>query len=45
MALPGTIAGVWIGAFMYRRLADRGYQRAVMVLLLLSGLALVWTSR
>jgi uncharacterized membrane protein YfcA len=45
LALPGTIAGVWIGAFMYRRLADRGYQRAVMVLLLLSGLALVWTSR
>lgn len=45
LALPGSIAGVWIGAFIYRRLHDRGYQRAVMLLLLLSGLALTWTSR
>jgi uncharacterized protein len=45
VALPGTIAGAWTGAFIYRRLADRGYQRAVMILLLLAGAGLVWTSR
>jgi uncharacterized membrane protein YfcA len=44
-ALPGTIAGAWIGAFIYRRLADRGYQRVVMLLLLVAGAALIWTSR
>jgi uncharacterized protein len=45
LALPGTIAGAWIGAFIYRRLADRSYQRVVMLLLLGFGLTLVWTSR
>jgi hypothetical protein len=45
IALPGTIGGAWLGASIYRRIGDRGYQRAVMVLLLLSGLGLVWTSR
>jgi uncharacterized protein len=44
VALPATIAGAWTGAFIYRRLADRGYQRAVMMLLLLAGAGLVWTS-
>jgi uncharacterized protein len=44
VALPGTIAGAWLGAFIYRRLADRAYQRVIMLLLLVSGLALVWTS-
>lgn len=45
IALPGTIAGAWTGAFIYRRLADRGYQRIIMLLLLLFGLTLIWTSR
>jgi uncharacterized protein len=45
VALPGTIGGAWFGAFIYRRLAERGYQRAVMVLLMASGVALLWTSR
>jgi uncharacterized membrane protein YfcA len=45
LALPGTIAGAWIGAFIYRRLADRSYQRVVMLLLLGFGFTLVWTSR
>ena len=31
IALPATIGGAWLGAFIYRRLADRGYQRAVMI--------------
>lgn len=44
VALPGTIGGAWLGAFIYRRLADRGYQRAVMLLLMASGAALLWTS-
>lgn len=45
VALPGAVGGAWLGGFAYRRLGDRGYQRAVMLLLLLSGLALIWTSR
>jgi uncharacterized membrane protein YfcA len=45
IALPGTIAGAWFGAFLYRRLADHGYQRVVMALLLISGLGLIWTGR
>jgi len=44
IALPATICGAWIGAFIYRRLADRGYQRIVMLLLLVFGLTLIWTS-
>jgi uncharacterized protein len=44
VALPGTIGGAWLGAFIYRRLADRGYQRVVMLLLIASGLGLIWTS-
>jgi uncharacterized protein len=44
IALPGSIAGVWLGAFAYRRLADHNYQRAVMLFLLASGVALLWTS-
>jgi len=44
VALPGTISGAWLGAFIYRRIADHSYQRVIMVLLLLSGLALIWTS-
>jgi uncharacterized membrane protein YfcA len=45
IALPGTIAGAWFGAFLYRRLPDHGYQRVVMALLLISGLGLIWTTR
>jgi uncharacterized protein len=45
VALPGSIGGAWLGAFIYKRLADRGYQRVIMLLLLASGLVLLWTSR
>ena len=41
---PSTIGGAWAGALVYRRLGDRGFQQAVMALLLVSGLALIWTS-
>jgi len=44
IVLPATIGGAWFGAFLYHRLADRGYQRAVMALLLISGVTLIWTS-
>jgi uncharacterized membrane protein YfcA len=43
VALPAAIAGAWIGAAIYWRLADRGYQRVVMMLLLVSGLTLIWS--
>jgi uncharacterized protein len=44
-ALPGTIAGARLGAFIYRRIADRSYSRVIMMLLLASGVVLIWTSR
>jgi uncharacterized membrane protein YfcA len=44
IVLPATVGGAWLGAFIYKRIADRGYQRAVMVLLLFSGLTLIWAS-
>jgi uncharacterized protein len=43
-ALPGTIAGAWAGSAIYRRLGEHGFQQVVMAVLLVSGLALVWTS-
>ncbi len=45
IAFPAAIGGAWLGGYIYGRLADRGYQRAVMALLLLSGLGLIWASR
>jgi hypothetical protein len=44
IALPATIGGAWFGAFLYRRLADQTYLRAVMILLFVSGAALIWAS-
>jgi uncharacterized protein len=44
IVLPATVGGSWFGAFVYRRLADRGYQRVVMILLLISGATLVYTA-
>jgi uncharacterized membrane protein YfcA len=44
-ALPGTMGGAAVGAFIYRRLADHAYQRIIMMLLFLSGAILIWTSR
>ena len=43
-ALPGTIGGAWLGALIYRRIADRNYSRVIMTLLLISGVILIWTS-
>lgn len=43
-ALPGTLAGAWLGARAYRRLSDQRFHEVVLGLLGLSGFALVWTS-
>jgi uncharacterized protein len=43
-ALPGTVGGAFAGALAYKRLGDRGYQRIVMALLLVSGLVLLGAS-
>ena len=43
-ALPGTLAGAWLGGRLYRRLGDRGYRRVVLLLLLASGAGLVATA-
>ena len=43
-ALPGTVCGAWLGAMVYKRLGDRGFQQIVMAFLFLSGVMLIWTS-
>jgi uncharacterized membrane protein YfcA len=45
IALPGTIVGAQAGGFVYRRLADHSYQRLIMVLLMFSGVVLIWAGR
>jgi uncharacterized membrane protein YfcA len=45
LALPGTLIGARLGALAYRRLDDRRFDRIVLALLLMSGMALVWWSR
>ncbi|HYZ32802.1 MAG TPA: sulfite exporter TauE/SafE family protein [Crenalkalicoccus sp.] len=40
-ALPGTLAGSWLGFRAYRRLSDRRFDYLVLFLLALSGLVLV----
>ena len=42
VALPGTLAGAWLGARAYRRLSDRRFHEVVLCLLAFSGLTLVW---
>ena len=44
VTLPGTMLGAWLGAFVYRRLSDHDYQRAVMALLFVSGVSLLWSA-
>jgi uncharacterized membrane protein YfcA len=43
-AFPGTLAGAWLGARIYRRLSDRHFERLVLYLLALSGAILTWNS-
>jgi hypothetical protein len=44
-ALPGTLLGVWLGSLLYPRLDDRRFDRIALVVLLVSGLGLVWWNR
>jgi uncharacterized protein len=44
LALPGTLAGAWLGSRAYRRLSDQRFHEVVLALLGISGLTLVWTS-
>jgi hypothetical protein len=44
VAAPGTLIGASLGLHIYRRLDDLRFDRVVLVVLLLSGLALVWSS-
>lgn len=41
IALPGTFLGVWLGRRVYDRLGDRGYDRIVYVVLLVSGVLMI----
>jgi uncharacterized membrane protein YfcA len=44
VAAPGTLIGAWLGLRLYRRLDDRRFDRVVLVVLLVAGLVLVWSS-
>ena len=44
LALPGTLAGTWLGSQAYRRLSDKRFHEVVLSLLGVSGLTLVWSS-
>ncbi len=44
-ALPGTLAGVWIGRRIYARLGDRRFNQVVLAILLLAGVATVALAR
>ena len=43
-AAPATLIGAWLGMQLYRRLDDRRFERIVLIVLLLSGFGLVWSS-
>jgi len=44
VAAPATLIGASIGLAIYRHLDDVRFDRVVLVVLLMSGLALVWSS-
>lgn len=44
LAIPGTLAGNWMGVLLYRRLDDVRFDQIVLAVLLLSGLGLIWSS-
>jgi len=41
VGLPVLLAGTWVGLKLYRHLDETGFRKVVLVLLLLSGVALV----
>lgn len=44
VAVPGTLLGSWLGVRLYQRLDDRRFDRIVLIVLLLSGIGLVWST-
>ncbi|MEO8651249.1 MAG: sulfite exporter TauE/SafE family protein [Hyphomicrobiaceae bacterium] len=43
-ALPGTLIGAFIGQRIYRRLDDLSFDRLVLAILLVAGIALLWSA-
>jgi uncharacterized protein len=43
-ALPGTLAGAFIGQRIYRRLDDLSFDRLVLAILLVAGVTLLWSA-
>jgi uncharacterized membrane protein YfcA len=41
LGLPVLLAGTWLGLKLYGRLDEQGFRRVVLVLLLVSGVALL----
>jgi hypothetical protein len=44
VAAPGTLIGAWLGLRVYQNLDDVRFDRIVLVALMLSGFALIWSS-
>jgi uncharacterized membrane protein YfcA len=44
IAAPAMLIPAWIGASLYHRISEQVFQRIVLILLLLSGLALLYAS-
>jgi uncharacterized membrane protein YfcA len=42
VGLPALLAGTWLGLRLYGRLDEAGFRKVVLVLLLISGAALLW---
>ncbi|NKB76171.1 MAG: TSUP family transporter [Gammaproteobacteria bacterium] len=42
VALPGTVAGVWLGHWVYKRLGDNRFNQAIYIILTIAGLNLIF---
>jgi uncharacterized protein len=45
LGLPALLAGTWLGLKLYGRLDDAGFRKVVLALLLVSGVALMFSLR
>jgi hypothetical protein len=45
LGLPFLLAGTWLGLKLFGRLDEEGFRKVVLALLLVSGLALLWSLR
>jgi uncharacterized membrane protein YfcA len=45
LGLPFLLAGTWLGLRLYGRLDEEGFRKIVLALLLISGVALLWSLR